>query len=107
MGNYAENRKVMGLLSGGLSFSAVVNPAAIAAGAVAHEAFTVDGIKDGDIVIGFVANETANVAIAYARVSDNDEITVTFMGGVGGGDPAISTWTFYVIRPEQPGPGLS
>ena len=108
MTNYAEERAVRGTPAGGLAFQATLDPAAVAAAAVVHEAFAVPGVIDGDVITDFLEPaETANVAVARCRVSADDQVTITFVGGTGGGDPASGVWTFYVRRPSAPGPGVS
>lgn len=106
MTNYLKERAVHGTPAGGLVFTETLDPAAVGAGAVAHEAFVVTGVITGDIVTAIETAETADVAIAHARVSDNDEVTVTFIGGTTGGNPASAPWTFHIQR-SAPGPGLS
>lgn len=102
--NYAQNRAVKGTPDP-LSFSATIDPAAVGIGAVVHEAFTVNGVLPGDIVLGFDFPQTADVAICNARVSAANQVTLTFTGGTAGGNPASGTLTVYIARPGQPGPG--
>lgn len=105
--NFVENRAVKGLYAGGIKFSATIDLPAIAAGAVTHSAETVAGVRVGDIILAAEMNETANVGLCHCAVTDNNEVTVSMIGGTGGGNPASGTFTFYVLRPGQPGPGLS
>jgi len=106
--NYINNRAVKGLLSGGLPISATVNPTSVLANVAVAEAFTVAGVKAGDFVIAFTLPLSVAVAAVHAEVTDDDEVTVTFINPTAGAlDPAADTLTVFVIRPEQPGPGLS
>lgn len=108
MTNYAENRKLSGLFSGGLSFSGTADPSSVAAATAATEAFTVNGVKDGDVVLAFTLPLDVAIAAVHAEVTDNDEVTITFINPTAGAlDPSSDTLTVWIARPEQPGPGVS
>ena len=105
--NYIEERKLSGRLTGGVPLSATVNPASVAANVAVAEALAVPGVLLGDFVIAFTLPLSVAVAAVHAEVTDNDEVTVTFINPTAGAlDPAADTLTVYVVRPDQPGPGV-
>jgi len=105
--NYVENRKLSGQFTGGPALSATVNPASVAANVAVVEAFVVTGVRVGDVVMAFTLPLDVAVAATHAEVTDNDEVSVTFVNPTAGAlNPAADTLTVYILRPDQPGPGV-
>lgn len=78
---------------------ATIDPASVSANTTAEEAFTVEGARDGDMVVVTKPTHTAGLGIVNARVSDTDEVSITFMNPTGSGvNPPSETYRFWLMR---------
>lgn len=69
-----------------------------------------DVTPQGDIIVSVEQSAgLANLAIGQARVSDDDEVTITFINTTAGAlDEAAQKYLITVLRPDDsPGPGLN
>lgn len=77
-----------------------LTPSAVGAGSVAEEAFTVNGVLSGDLVA--ILNAPApgtNVAASVARVSADNEISVTYTNPTAGSlSPSAGAYSFLILR---------
>ncbi len=78
-----------------------LTPAEVATIVAPAQTFTVPGLKTGDAVIVNPPGQTAGVAIANARVSAADTLSIQFVNPTAGAlTPAAGTHIVTVIRKE-------
>lgn len=84
-------------------YTAAVDPASIAAGAVANTAVTVTGVTTSDRIVAIPPNDLeAGLVLQSAWVSAADTVQVRLQNASAGAvDGASKTWTFLVFRDQQ------
>lgn len=94
-----------GMLAGNVAAMTVIDisltPAAVATIVAPAQTFTVPGLKTTDAVIVNPPSQTAGVAIANARVSAADTLSIQFVNPTAGElTPAAGVHKITVIRME-------
>ncbi len=79
-----DNWQIMEVKSGsGLTTTAALTPAAVASSTSAEQTFTVTGAVKGTMAVVNKAAAQAGLGIANVRVTDTDEVTVTYVNLTG------------------------
>lgn len=80
-------------------YSVTINPTSVSANTTSEQAFTVNGVDAGDVVIVVKPTHTAGLGIVNARVSGTNELSITFMNATGSPiDPPSETYTIFVMK---------
>ena len=91
-----------GNIFAGKLISVTLAPAVVATATTVEEAFTVQGVQAGDMVI-VQANlaQTAGVNVISARVTGVNTVAITFVNPTAGGvTPAAGAYMMFICRPE-------
>lgn len=76
-------------------FTAAFDPASVAAATTAEQAVAVPGARSGDVVVAIKPTLTAGLAVAGARVTQNNTVGITFANVTAAAiDPGNETYTF-------------
>lgn len=76
-----------------------LDPASVPASTTSEQAFTVTGAQAGDAVIVTKPTHTAGIGIVGARVSDTDEVSITFINPTGSGvNPPSEEYRIWLLR---------
>lgn len=83
-------------------YTPTLTPASVAANLVAEEAFTVPGVKAGDVVVGYQNPAFGNsTGVVGVRVSADDTIAISFVNPTAGAlTPGSGNWEFLVFTYE-------
>ena len=81
------------------TFTETLNPASVAANTTSEQTFTVNGLTTSDIVNVNKPSHTTGLGIGNARVSNSDELAITFINTTAGAiDPAEEDYYIVAIR---------
>lgn len=81
------------------TYSATLNPAAVAANTTSEQTFTVSGLSVSDIVVVNKPSHTAGLGIVNARVSAANTLALTFQNTTGASiDAGAEIYTIVSIR---------
>jgi len=79
-----------------------ITPASVGANTTSEQAFTIESAEFGDGVIAIKPSHTTGVAVAGARVSDADEVSITYVNPTAGAVlPPEEEYIFVIFEGEE------
>lgn len=94
--------KAIEIILTGHFYSVTIDPSSVGANTTSEQTFTVNGLRQSDVVIVNKPSHTTGLGIAGCRVSGKGQLAITFINTTGSPiNPASESYKVLAIRREH------